>query len=354
MSLIELQPWDDFIAFLSSHQSLDGEVGLDLEANGLHRFQEEICLVQACVGEKVHLFDPLEEVTLEPVRSWLRDATIWMHGADYDMSLMLMTWDVLPKRILDTQIAAQLLGYERFGYAALVEQVFGVALSKSSQKADWGKRPLLSKMMEYAANDVRYLLPLAKKLESGLREKGRYDWFLQSCDAAHLKVTKRSLEDRESWRISGSGRLEPKALNYLQALWEWRQSEAKEWDRPAFMVTSNKQLLEWTSELMEGESLSIPPKMRSQRVSRLKKAIKKAEEVGQSDYPQKRKRARVSRSKNFESVLGDLLKIRDKAAERLGLAPSVIASRSTLEQLASGQVSKSEILLPWQQDLLKP
>ena len=84
-----------------------------------------------------------------------------MHGADYDMTLMLGEWKMVPPMLYDTQIAAQLLGHQRFGYASLVEQYFGVELSKSSQKADWGKRPLSSKMLEYACNDVWYLLPLA-------------------------------------------------------------------------------------------------------------------------------------------------------------------------------------------------
>ena len=55
-------------------------------------------------------------------------------------------------------------------------------------------------------------------------------------------------EDR--WRIKGSGKLTPEGLNYLRALWLWRDGEAAVWDRPPFMVTGNKQLMTWVADLL--------------------------------------------------------------------------------------------------------
>ncbi len=81
-----------------------------------------------------------------------------MHGADYDMTMFKRQFGKLPAVVYDTQIGARLLGVRRFGLGDLVNHYFGVELSKSSQKADWGKRPLSPKMIEYALNDVHYLL----------------------------------------------------------------------------------------------------------------------------------------------------------------------------------------------------
>ena len=64
-------------------------------------------------------------------------------------------------------------------------------LSKSSQKADWGRRPLSEKMLEYALNDVRYLLPMGEMIVAELRERGRYDWFVEGCEAARTRVIER-------------------------------------------------------------------------------------------------------------------------------------------------------------------
>ena len=204
----------------------EGQVGLDLEADSLYRYAERICLIQVCYDEEVALVDPLNGESLDALVAWLKNAKIWLHGADYDMSLMLREWGLTPSFIYDTQIAAQLLGYQRFGYAGLVEQEFQVELSKSSQKADWGQRPLSSKMLEYARNDVIYLLPLAEKLATKLHDLGRYEWFLESCEAAMTKVINREGEPKESWRVNGSGRLHPSGLRFLKHLWEWRDKEA--------------------------------------------------------------------------------------------------------------------------------
>jgi hypothetical protein len=98
-----------------------------------------------------------------------------MHGADYDMTMFKREFGKLPAVVYDTQIGARLLGARRFGLGDLVKEYFGVELSKSSQKADWGKRPLSPKMIEYALNDVHYLLDMGDMIVSRLRNLGRYD-----------------------------------------------------------------------------------------------------------------------------------------------------------------------------------
>ena len=158
--------------------------GIDLEADNLHRYAEQLCLIQISTGTKVVLVDPLEVKDLSPLKEYLNHNGIWMHGADFDMTLLRREFGTLPHMIYDTQIAARLLGILRFSYANLVEQFFEVQLCKASQKENWGQRPLPEKMCEYASNDVRYLLPLADQLEERLRKSERFDWFVESCGAA--------------------------------------------------------------------------------------------------------------------------------------------------------------------------
>jgi len=329
-----------------------GSVGLDLEADSLYRYSERICLVQVCYGDEVKLVDPLADQSMDELVAWIGKSKIWMHGADYDMSLMLREWNLVPPLLYDTQIAAQLLGHERFGYASLVEQYFGVELSKSSQKADWGKRPLSSKMLEYAKNDVRYLLPLAEAVEGKLRELGRYDWFLQSCEASMDRVVAREAQPKEAWRIAGSGKLKLSGLRYLKALWEWRDGEASAWNRPSFMVASNKQLISWAIDLFEGRKISLPPKLRPDRQQRLMKFIADAREIPESEWPQKIRGERHRYDETFEERLKVKLDKRNVIAGQLGLDPSIIASRAVVEQITRGGAQAEEILLPWQAELL--
>ncbi|MDB4271651.1 hypothetical protein OAG59_00770 [Akkermansiaceae bacterium] len=329
-----------------------GTVGLDLEADSLYRHSERICLIQVCYGEEVELIDPLGEHSVDPISNWIKTAKVWLHGADYDMSLMIREWGFVPPMLYDTQIAAQLLGHQRFGYASLVEQYFDVELSKSSQKADWGKRPLSDKMLEYAINDVRYLLPLAARVESRLKELGRYDWFIESCEAAQRKVLARESEEKESWRIGGSGKLRPAGLVFLRELWHWRDREAAAWNRPSFMITGNKQLIEWSDQLAQDYEIKIPPKLRPDRQERLKEAIKLAQQIPEEEWPKKPVRERRKKDPLFEKSLKEVMERRNKIAEDLEIDPSIIASRPILEQIVGKRGEPKDLLLKWQAALL--
>jgi len=330
-----------------------GSVGLDLEADSLYRHKERICLVQVCFGEEVVLLDPFGEESLQPFIETLKSAKIWMHGADYDMSLMLGEWGFVPPVLFDTQIAAQLLGYQRFGYASLVEECFQVELSKSSQKADWGKRPLSDKMLEYARNDVRYLLPLAQKLEKDLKEKGRYEWFLESCEAAQSRVIKRESTEKEHWRINGCGKLKPSGLAFLRELWRWRDKEAEAWNKPSFMVATNKALILWAEQLSQGQNIRFPQKIHPQRLKSLRAAIARGTVIPEKDWPAKPKRERYPKDDTFEARMKEALIVRNKAAEELAIDPALIASRPILEQIVGKRVQSEEVLQNWQRGLLK-
>jgi ribonuclease D len=326
--------------------------GIDLEADNLHRYAEQLCLIQISTGEEVILVDPLEVDELEPLRSYLVANSIWMHGADFDMTLLRREFGMLPKMIYDTQIASRLLGILRFSYANLVEQFFGVKLCKASQKENWGQRPLPEKMCEYASNDVRYLLPLADKLEEDLHGRGRFDWFVESCRAAMERVLNRDVEREDPWRLRGAGKLDCHALCLLRALWNWRDAEAREWDRPHFMVVRNQQLIVWAELLARGEKLETPRNVRGGRARRLKEAIEKARQIPRSEWPERRKgtgrRWNSSQEKRYE----DLARKRDQAADSLELESAVIAPRAALEQIAL-EADPSEHLLRWQRDVLE-
>jgi ribonuclease D len=325
---------------------------IDTEADSLHRYRESLCLIQFAVRGDCVLIDPLAIKDLAPLGSYLNEATVWMHGADYDMTMFKRQFGSLPKVVYDTQIGARLLGVRRFGLGDLVKHYFDVDLSKSSQKADWGKRPLSEKMVEYALNDVRYLLEMGDMIVAGLREKGRYAWFEESCEAARKKVLERDDGKEENWRVQGSGKLDSRGLAYLRALWQWRDGEAKSWDRPSFMVAPNRQLLEWTIALAEKRKVSPPHHFRPDRVKRFRAAIAAAEALPEEEWPPRPASKRRKRDKDFERKVDDLLKLRDKAATALDIESSLIAPRAILECIALGEIRPEEALLDWQRECL--
>lgn len=325
---------------------------IDTEADSLHRYRESLCLIQFADESDCVLIDPLAIKDLTPLGDYLVKSVVWMHGADYDMTMLKRQFGQLPGKVYDTQIGARLLGARRFGLGDLVNHYFGIELSKSSQKADWGKRPLSPKMVEYALNDVRYLLEMGRKIVAELEAKGRLEWFEESCDAARKKVLERDDSKDEVWRVQGSGKLEPVGLAYLRALWHWRDEEARNWDRPSFMVAPNRQLLEWSIDLAAKKGITLPPHFRSERVKRFREALDAVTRQGEGEWPERPQGKRRKRDRDFDRKLDQLLKIRDNLAAKLDIEGSLIAPRAILESLAADEVRPEEVLLNWQLECL--
>lgn len=326
---------------------------VDTEADSLHRYRESLCLVQFAWADKAVLIDPLVISDLTPLVKFMETRAVWMHGADYDMTMLRREFDTLPRDVFDTQIGVRLLGLRQFGLANLVEHYFDVALSKSSQKADWGKRPLSEKMIEYALNDVRYLLPMSEKIVDELKRLERYEWFLESCQAAKDKVLERGDEREEPWRIQGAGRLDRAGLHFLRALWHWRDKEAMRWDRPTFMVATNKQLIDWSSSLAAGSNIDLPHHFRPDRRRRFDAMLKDAREAAKEDYPQRIRGLRRRRDKDFDACLDGLIAKRNKVAHELEIEPSVLASRAMLEALAAREEGALDAFMNWQRQCLE-
>jgi len=348
-----LQTSEALESFVDSIATENGVVcAVDTEADSLHRYRESLCLVQFAVDSRCVLIDPLAISNLAALSGLLSGAVVWMHGADYDMTMLRRQFGELPATVYDTQIGARLLGARRFGLADLVQNYFGIELSKSSQKADWGKRPLSPKMVEYALNDVRYLMPMGEKIVADLKARGRFEWFDESCVAARKKVLERDDSREEAWRIQGSGRLDRKGLAYLKAVWQWRDAEAEAWDRPSFMVATNRQLVDWSVTLTDGGQISLPPYFRPDRLRRFREALAAVEVMVESDYPDRPRGRRRRRDSGFDRRLDDLLKKREDMSRELDIDGSLIAPRASLESIAADEATPSELLLVWQRGCL--
>ena len=340
--------------FLGKCARMDGRkvCAIDTEADSLHRYRESLCLIQFTAGDDCVLIDPLAIEDLSPLREYLKDATVWMHGADYDMTMLKREFAELPPTVYDTQIGARLLGVTKFGLGNLVEHYFDVVLSKSSQKADWGKRPLSAKMIDYALNDVRYLLGMGDMIVSQLKEKGRYDWFTESCESAKEKVAERDESKDDQWRISGSGKLDPHGLACLRALWNWRDKEAESWDRPSFMVATNRNLIEWSTLLADKKNIELPHHFRGDRVKRFKETLSSLKALPKSEWPSRIVTKRRKRDREFDRRVDEMIARRNKIAEGLDIDGSLIASRSVIESLAANEAEPAELMMNWQRALL--
>src|SRR5438094_2218613 len=366
------------LASLISQIEAADRVALDTEADSLHSYREKLCLLQISVpvvagivdadpdsgsasANRDHrsrlqsfdfIVDPLAGIDLEPLRRALEPKEIVLHGADYDLRMLRRGLNFVAHKIFDTTIAARLLGIREFSLGALVKRYFGVELHKHSQKANWAKRPLPARMGEYAVNDVHYLLPLAEKLEIDLDRCERRDWLRQSCERAiEQAAVARVRNEDELWRVPGSGALRGRAAAVLRALWQWREREAERADRPPFHILQNEKLV---SAAVGFDSGSMPDykHFSSRRRLAFREASQNALELPESEWPVLRRRFGKRPTGETMRRAEELRRRRDGSAEELGLEPSFIAPRGTLEAIAADQARATSLLVPWQCELL--
>ena len=351
-------------------------VAIDTEADSLHSYREKLCLLQISVpapdavagvsdaGQSVspghesartvcdYIVDPLANIDLEPLRRALETKEIVLHGADYDLRMLRRGLNLAASKIFDTLIAARLLGIREFSLAALVKRYFDLTLLKGSQKANWAQRPLPARMAEYAINDVHYLLPLAEKLEAELVRYERWDWLRQSCQRAiEQAAVARTRDHDELWRIRGSGLLRGRSAAVLRALWQWREKEAEKADRPPFHVLRNEELLKAAVKFASG---SVPDykHFSFRRRQAFLEAAQTALRAPESEWPVSRRRFGTRPSNETVQRAEELQRRRNRSAEELGLEPSFIAPRSTLEAIAADDARTAALLVPWQRELL--
>jgi ribonuclease D len=328
-------------------------IAVDTEADSLHCYYEKLCLVQLSFGGNDYLVDPLAGFDLAPLASAMTGREIVLQGADFDLRLLRRSMNFVATRIFDTVIAARLLGIREFSLSALVERFFGTMLSKGSQKANWAQRPLPEHMAEYAMNDTRYLLPLAERLEAGLRERGRLEWFQQSCQRALEQTSvQRVRDEEEAWRISGSGKMDGRTSAILRELWQWREKEAQTADRPAFHVLQNHLLLQAAEAFAVGEA----PDFRhfsGRRRTAFRDAAEKALQLPESAWPVRRRRVKTRSTPQIERAAEALRRRRDQVADEQGLEPSFVAPRGALDAVAADESRSTALLAPWQRNLLE-
>lgn len=329
-------------------------IAIDTEADSLHCYREKLCLVQLSTpNEEDFIIDPLADVDLAPLGEMLAPKEIILHGSDYDLRLLRRGFGFVTQRVFDTVIAARLLGIREFSLAALLKRFFDVDLVKGSQKANWARRPLPQRMIDYAVNDTRYLLPLAEKLEAQLRLTNRLEWFAQSCARAIAQAAiDRERDLDEAWRIAGAGALSPRDAAVLRELWHWREREAEKADRPPFHVLQNEQLLRAAKSFAEGREPHIRH-FTPRRRSSFQAAAQKGLELPESEWPVMRRQRGARPSAAMVRRAEELKRKRDRAADELKLEPSILAPRTVLEAIAFDREGATNLLVPWQRELLE-
>ncbi|RIP48844.1 ribonuclease D [Salmonella enterica] len=236
---------DDALASLCEAVRACPAIALDTEFVRTRTYYPQLGLIQLFDGANVALIDPLGISDWSPLKAVLRDTGItkFLHAGSEDLEVFLNAFGELPEPLIDTQILAAFCGRPlSWGFAAMVEEYTGVALDKSESRTDWLARPLSERQCEYAAADVWYLLPIAKKLMIETEAAG---WLPAALDECRLMQQRRQgiQAPEEAWRdITNAWQLRTRQLACLQLLADWRLRKARERDMAVNFVVREENL----------------------------------------------------------------------------------------------------------------
>lgn len=359
---------DEGVARLAGQLRGTDRVAIDTEADSLHHYFEKVCLIQLSFLGTNYIVDPLAGISLDVFFKALAPKKLIFQGADYDLRFLKKSFGFRPQApIFDTMLAAQVLGYEKIGLAALAERFIGVTMSKSGQKADWAQRPLPVKRLVYASDDTKYLETIADAMTERLQKLNRLDWHRECCErVVEASGMPDRNEGRETWRVKGSYRLVSAELVYVKELWKWRDEEARKRDRPVFYILKNEDLIElavWRARNLQSplpEGPAFLKRFSGESFKRLQEAVRSADVTPPMEWPLPEKRTDWRDERPDLEKLEPLLAACKALARDLQIEPSFLAPRAALTAVIQHQprtvekIMEVSGLMKWQATLLLP
>ncbi|MBD2547418.1 ribonuclease H-like domain-containing protein [Planktothricoides raciborskii] len=182
MSLKEFQVCDGDLSADQLTEYLKAEViAADTETMGLLPWRDRLCLVQLCDEKKrVTVVRMAKGQKSAPNLKQLLEAPNIVkvfHYARFDMAMLRYHLDIYVQPVFCSKIASKLARTytPNHGLKSVVKELENIDLDKTSQSSDWGNAANLSDaQLKYAANDVKYLLPVQQKLTAILQREDRW------------------------------------------------------------------------------------------------------------------------------------------------------------------------------------
>src|SRR5438105_2544517 len=225
--------------------------GFDTEFVGEDSYHPRLCLVQVASAEALYLIDPLAIPSLEPFWNVVVNPAnqAIVHAGREEVRLCHIWSGKTPGNLFDLQIAAGLVGLPYpLGHGPLVYHVLGKKLAKGETLTEWRTRPLTKDQMHYAFDDVRYLLPLWRKLSERLEAQQRTLWAQEE----FARLREQSTPDEnglavsaDKWRkLRGASSLDRRRLAILREIFYWREQAAADANRPARTILRDDLMVE--------------------------------------------------------------------------------------------------------------
>jgi len=326
-----------------------GRFALDTEFVGERTYLPRLCLVQVATTEFIALVDTPAVGAMDPLWDLVADPGVEkvLHAAREDLRLAYFGGGKrLPAGVFDTQIAAGLIGLAPYplSYARLAEALMGVKLSKAETRSEWDRRPLTPAQLEYARDDVRYLLPIADKLGGLLGRLAREPWLREEMARFSEARTYEVASEEAYLRLRNARGFTARPTALLRAVAAWREREASARDVPVRSLLRDEVVIELAQRpprrltdfrrvrgFPEGEDVTLGPPILD--------ALNEARALSEEQLPPPLAAGGPEETPR-ERVLGDLLyAVGEALCLERNLAPELALTKADALALARGQAS---------------
>ncbi len=313
-------------------------LAVDTESNSLYAYQEQVCLIQFSIPGFDYLVDPLAIRDLSSLTHLFSNPKIEkvLHGAEYDVMCLARDFNFQIVNLFETRVASRTLGWKRTGLSDLLEQVFSVNVDKRFQRANWGKRPLSSEMLDYARLDTHFLPKLRDHLHQLLRNNGSLEEAQELCERmTDPPLRENGFNPDGFWRVANARGLSRRKAAILRELYIMRDRYARRQNRPPFKIMGDKSLLEIaTKGPRTTTELNDVPGLTNNKVHRYGVEILAAVERGlKAPLPKKpRNRGLDEASRTRYEILREW---RKNTAKKRKLESDLILPRDLLVEIAT-------------------
>jgi ribonuclease D len=316
-----------------------------------------LCVAQMASPEEAVVIDALANgIDLTPFFALMANESVMkvFHAARQDIEIVWNMAKTIPHPIVDTQVAAMVLGYgDSISYDQLVQRITGDALDKSHRFTDWTRRPLSDAQVAYALSDVTHLRDVYLKLAADLEKRGRSSWVEAEMDVLTSPETYRADPER-AWERLKSRVRKPKELGVLIEVAAWREREAQTRDVPRGRVIKDEVIGDiavqapTTIERL-GHLRSLPKGFeRSRWGEQIVDAVKRGLERDVETLPRLDRFRPAANGTATVELLKVLLRM---TAERHGVAAKVIATIDDLDRIAADDQADVPAMKGWRREL---
>ncbi len=175
----------DVVDILSKEEA----IAIDTEFVRIDTYFAKLALIQIATKKDFYVIDPLE-LDLTPFARILTDKNIVkvLHAPSQDVGIFYHKLGAYTANLFDTQEAAKYCGIKhQISYQDICQKVLGITIEKEQQFRNWLIRPLSKELIDYALQDVAYLLQLYQKLKSEMRAYHSVEKFASSMEIYNQK-----------------------------------------------------------------------------------------------------------------------------------------------------------------------